>query len=127
MCACGCGDGRFGSVEGRVTVAGKQVTAGRVVFRNDTTTLDGPIDASGRYRLTHRGSERLPVGDYGVILLPPELRTPTDSTKPPAIDTAVYAVPFRDTATSGVQRRIEPGPTTIDVDFVGAGKPGRTP
>ena len=113
----GCGQGGFGSVEGRVTVAGRPVTAGRVVFRNDAVTLDGPIDATGRYRLTHRGSEWLPVGEYGVILLPPELGTPAAGAKPPTIDTQTYAVAYRDTATSGVHRRIEPGQATIDIEF----------
>lgn len=113
----GCGQGGFGSVEGRVTVAGRPVTAGRVVFRNDTVTLDGPIDATGRYRLTHRGSERLPVGEFGVMLLPPELGTPAAGAKPPTIDTQTYAVAYRDMATSGVHRRIEPGQATIDIDF----------
>ena len=109
----GCENGKWGTVTGRVTVAGRGLTEGRVVFRSATTTLDGPITPDGRFRLTWKGSPRVPAGDYAVILLPPEWR----STSPPATEERSFPERLRTAETSGVKHAIPPGDSTIDIDF----------
>jgi|688.fasta_scaffold140672_2 hypothetical protein len=119
----GCDSKPIAEVQGTVRVNGEAVEYGWVVFRNDQVTLQGAIQEGGAYTLDHRGSVGVPLGEYGVLLLPPEPKTEVDAATGavrPGVepDEQRYPIRCRRTETSGVRHTIGPGKQVIDIEFL---------
>lgn len=70
-----------GTVSGLITYKDRPVTAGTVWFRNDEKGMiaAGILDSDGRYELLFGGRKNVPVGDYVVVISPPEPHMPIAS------------------------------------------------
>jgi len=58
-------------VQGTVSLAGKPLTAGTVVFKADGRSYTGAIGADGRYALRYLGQPGVLPGDYRIAVVPP--------------------------------------------------------
>ncbi len=103
----GCAQGpESGEVEGTVTLNGKPLTAGSVVFSTKDGIGPGAIDKDGTYYAPH-----VPAGEATVtVIVPPWM---------PGSKTAAPAVPkkYLDPATSDLKTTIRPGTNSFNVDL----------
>src|SRR5262245_8491093 len=69
-CPCGCGGGpRLAKVTGRVTVAGKPLTTGTIMFHPESgPTAVGGIGSDGVYALTTNEREGAVIGSHRVTI-----------------------------------------------------------
>lgn len=116
----GCGGPPQAVVRGVVTLDGKPLPAGIVVFEADGRSYVGPIGPDGRYELRNRGVAAVLPGTYVVAVLPPEPELVADRTttelravNPP--DPRLYPDRYRSAATSGITQTVAPGEATIDI------------
>lgn len=118
----GCGRSPQATVRGTVTLDGKPLTGGTVVFEAAGRSYSGSIAAEGRYELRHLGRPEVLPGTYGVAVLPPEAEVVADpkTTNLKAVtpvDPKDYPERYRLPATSGITRNVPEGDSTIDIDL----------
>jgi len=67
-------------VHGRVTLQGKPVTAGTILFENAAAgvALMAPLEPDGSYSVKTYEGEGLPPGNYRVAVSPQRIATPND-------------------------------------------------
>lgn len=68
----GCSGSAIGTAEGTVSLQGKPISAGSIVFENPATgfSISTPIQAHGSYRVKTSKGEGLPAGEYRVAVVP---------------------------------------------------------
>lgn len=126
----GCGPAAppTGTVSGLVTYKGQPLAAGTVTFRNDKKGLVAGallLGSDGRYELLSGGGKRIPVGEYAVVISPPETYLPnvgeraggTASAPTPADVLRQIPKKYRSPQTSGLTFTVNPGPNTFDIDM----------
>ena len=116
----GCGGPPRAVVRGSVTLDGRPLTAGRVVFEGEGRSYVGTIGVDGRYELRHRGTPDIVPGGYGVAVLPPEPELVADPKTTALrevnpIDQKLYPERYRSTATSGIVKTVSAGEATVDI------------
>ena len=116
----GCGGPPQAVVHGVVTLDGRPLPAGTVVFDADGRSYVGPIGPDGRYELRHRGKAAVPPGIYAVTVLPPEPQLvadpkTTDLRAVNPVDEKLYPERYRSAATSGITQTVAAGEATIDI------------
>lgn len=107
-------------VSGRVTLDGKPVGPGTIVFSpvgGTTNPADGAIQVDGTYFLKTSREVGLPAGKYDVgitVLDQPDVKPGERS-----MEAAKYITPqkYADPSTSGLQYEVEPGSNSIDVEL----------
>jgi len=122
LAAAGCGGPPRATVRGTVTLDGKPLAAGLVVFEGSGRSYGGTIGPDGRYELRHLGKPEVLPGTYGVAVLPPEPRVVADPKTTnlelaEPVDQGRYPERFRLPATSGITRTVAAGESTIDIDL----------
>lgn len=134
LAGCGPTPPPTGTVSGLITYKGQPVTAGTVTFRNDDKGLVAGmrLDSEGRYELRYAGGKKIPVGDYGVVISPPEPYLPNAAelataaasadAAPPPVASPVIPKRYRSPQTSGLNFTVNPGPNTFDLDMNDAAK-----
>lgn len=97
-------------VVGQVTLDGRPLTSGQVVFHPDgargNTSLDeprGPIDAQGRYELSTVGQKGVVPGWYKVAVIATE---PFDPQHPYVLPKSLVPVRYNDPSASGLTREV---------------------
>ena len=118
----GCGGPPQAVVRGTVTLDGKPLAAGLVVFEADGRSYAGEIGPDGRYELRHRGKAAVAPGTYGVAVLPPQpelVADPktTDLRAVNPVDPALYPERYRSPATSGITQTVAAGESTVDLEM----------
>jgi hypothetical protein len=118
----GCGGPPIATVRGRVTLDGRPLTAGTVVFEGDGRSYTGSIGADGRFELRFMGEPGIRPGTYGVAVIPPEAEVvadpkTTDLRAVNPVDPRNYPERYRLPSTSGISRTVSPGEATIDIDL----------
>lgn len=119
------GCSKMGTVGGRVTVGGKPVAGGGVVFHpvGKGATATGTIGPDGRYALAVGTESGIAPGEYKVTVVGyPEL-PPWDNTKgaPPA-PPVITGAQYRDAGTTPLTRTVTAGSNDFDFDVEPAGK-----
>jgi hypothetical protein len=110
------------TVQGLVTLDGKplaihQHMRGTIVFqptRSDGTTLNGIIDAAGRYELTSGSSFAVAPGNYSVTVSAVELVTP-DETHPQSSGRRITPAKYASAADSGFRVEVLPGVNRVNL------------
>ena len=110
-CFTGCSGGQpTGSVSGTVTLGGAPLTAGVVLFSNQSTGVGATaeLDASGSYQI-----RSIPTGQYQVAIEPPPPPAPheMDQSGPPRSDVPLK---YQDLQTSGLSATVARGANTAD-------------
>jgi hypothetical protein len=111
----GCADGDVGRVAGTVTLNGRPVTEGAVVFENAETgiSVNAGLDTDGAYVVKTYDRDGLPPGTYRVAIKPatfgdghvPLVQAPTEEQAPPS----VIPTRYHDVSTSGLTAVVEAG------------------
>lgn len=119
VCA-GCSRTPQATVRGTVTLDGKPLAAGLVVFEGAGRSYSGTIGSDGGYELRYQGKAAILPGTYGVAVLPPqpELVADPKTTELRAVnpvDQGLYPERFRNPATSGLTKDVPAGESTIDI------------
>jgi hypothetical protein len=106
-------------VSGQVSLDGNQIGPGTIVFApvGEGTPAIGPIDEKGNYSMSTSHEVGLGAGKYKVAVSVREL--------PPAIKRGDRVPPgkllipekYEDSATSGLEYEVAPGPNTIDIEL----------
>lgn len=122
LAATGCGGPPRATVRGTVTLDGKPLPGGTVVFEADGRSFTGAIGGDGRYELRHLGKPEVSPGTYGVAVLPPEPKVVADpkTTQLKAVskvDLRLYPEAFRLPAASGIAKTVPEGESTIDIEL----------
>jgi hypothetical protein len=118
----GCGYSPRASVRGFVTVDGKAVEAGWIVFRNDTIILRGEIKGGGAFALEHHGGADVPRGVYCVMLFPPDREVLVDA-KTGGVrslslsNELIYPLRYRSMETSDMKQQVDVGAQIIHLSF----------
>ncbi len=108
-------------VVGQVTLDGRPLTGGQVVFHPDAArgnnSLDeprGPIDAQGRYELSTVGRKGVVPGWYKVAVIATE---PFDPQHPYVLPKSLIPVRYNDPSASGLTREVtaSPAPGAYDL------------
>jgi hypothetical protein len=109
----GCGGGgrpNLVPVAGQVTLDGRPLTSGQVVFHPDAArgnnSLDeprGPIDAQGRYELSTVGQKGVVPGWYKVAVIATE---PFDPQHPYVLPKSLIPVRYNDPSASGLTHEV---------------------
>ncbi len=112
----GCGSSDTGRVAGRVTVGGKPIAQGAVLFQNAAkgTAILAPIGNDGTYRVKTSQKDGLPAGDYQVAVQPqasysgpaPLVAPPKQEKKPAE---SPIPVKYRSVKTSGLKITVKLG------------------
>ena len=116
----GCSGPPQAVVRGTVTLDGKPLDAGLVVFEAAGRSYSGPIGSDGGYELRYQGKAAILPGTYGVAVLPPqpELVADPKTTELRAVnpvDQRRYPDRYRSPATSGITKDVPAGESTIDI------------
>lgn len=115
----GCGRPYSARVGGVVTLDGKPLDRGNVVFHPEGagSPVVGRIDGSGRYELKTGQSASLPPGDYVATVQALSAEPNTDMT--PEQIFALYITPmkYQNRATSGLGYTVAPGRNRIDIEL----------
>ena len=110
----GCGGGEdigpTGTVTGTVKFQGTPVTGGMVTFSKPGEQGAGQIGADGKYSIAWRGTDQVPVGQYGISIYPPSSGDSTTSNPN-------FPEKYYDATTSGLTGEVKEGPNTIDLDM----------
>jgi hypothetical protein len=127
---CGKSGASAGSVTGRVTYSTQPVTQGFIVFesRAQGALHAAPLDAEGKYELPE-----VRVGDYNVVVQPPEPERPSESSGTPAQIRAKMAsvkvvdpknIPriYRAYETTPLKRSVESGANMFDFELASTQK-----
>ena len=135
LAGCGRAAPATGTVSGVITYQGQPLAAGTVTFRNDKKGLVAGgllLGSDGRYELLTGGKKQIPVGDYAVVISPPEpyqldaADRAAGKAPPPAPAPAdvLRQIPkkYRSPSTSGLQFTVKPGANTFDLDMNDAAK-----
>jgi hypothetical protein len=135
LAGCGPAAPPTGTVSGLVTYKGQPLTAGTVTFRNDDKGLVAGgllLGSDGRYELLSGGRKQIPVGEYTVVISPPETYLPnaaeqeagTASSPAPTPADVLRQIPkkYRAPQTSGLKFTVNPGSNTFDIDMQDAAK-----
>lgn len=104
----GCGSSKpSGSVTGKVSMDGKPVTNGSVVFSSSTkgSAAEGKLDSAGAFNLT----DSLPVGDYVVTVKPPPAGAPLGAPAAPPPAKSDIPEKYRSEAKSDLKFTIKAG------------------
>jgi len=120
--ASGCHRGEvLAEVTGLVTLAGKPLTQGYVIFRNEAkgVHMTAEIGPDGRYRASTAGGFGLPLGEYRVAISPPIPDIPFGPAKSPPKPGDILPLPEKYTRpeTSGLAFQLTDEGTTIDVEM----------
>ena len=124
----GCGGTYDASIEGVVTLDGKTVPTGLVMFHPLSV---GPsayalIDETGRYSVMTGRESGLPSGEYRVSVAanePPAIsQTATGGAPPPG--KPITPAWYRTKETSGLQFKVEPGNNTFNIELSSQPPPG---
>lgn len=117
----GCGGPPRADVSGTVTLDGRPLGSGRIIFEQEGRSYTGLIGADGRYDL-RGGASGVAPGTYAVAILPPapEFVPQPNSTdmrlvNPP--DPRTHPERYRSTATSGITRAVAAGRSIIDIEL----------
>lgn len=113
----GCGDALppQGPAQGRVLLkSGQPLAAGRVTFVDRTRGLsfETPVNPDGSFALETADGAGLPLGNYKVAVLPPEIvhpLGPINVPPPKATDHPEIPPKYRDPETSGWTAKVETG------------------
>lgn len=115
--------GTYFSVDGLVTIDGKPLDGGTVLFEmigsgksSQCYTARGSVDSDGRYRLsTFADGDGAPVGRYRVAIFAKHagrlVEHPDAPSKPPI--PLSYSLP----ETSGLEYEVKPGPNTFNIEL----------
>jgi hypothetical protein len=110
---------RMGKVRGHVTLDGRPVSQGLVLFSNRTKGVHilATLDNTGDYELQMAQGFGLPLGTYQVAVNPPVPTPPMPGAPPPPpIDsTIVIPAQYLQPETSGLTTTVEPGENTFDI------------
>lgn len=120
--AAGCGRPPQAIVRGSVTVDGRPVATGRIVFEREGRAYMTTISPEGRYELQTGDRPGFVPGTYSVAVLPPEpefVADPktTDLRQVNPVDQRRYPERFRAAATSGVAKTIAVGESSVDIEL----------
>jgi hypothetical protein len=118
----GCSQPPQATVQGTVSLAGKPLSAGTIVFEAEGRSYTGTIGADGRYALRYLGQPGVLPGDYRIALVPPEPSVVADpkTTELKAVnpvDPRDYPERYRLPSTSGITKTVPAGDSTIDIDL----------
>lgn len=119
---CGCGGPPTATVQGTVTLAGRPVSGGSVLFEGGGRVFGGAIGTDGNYELRDRGSRHIVPGTYTVAIMPPEPTYVVDdrTTQMRRVGgdaAATHPRKYRDPATSGLVRDVPAGHSRVDLDL----------
>jgi hypothetical protein len=123
LAGCGGEADRLEPVRGRITVAGKPLPAGTVVFHPDAAHGNtgkeeprGSVNGEGIYTLTTGGRAGAPPGWYKVAVFALKPSTRESGMRPPEW---LANRRYSDAGTSGLSRRVvaNPGPHEYDFDL----------
>lgn len=119
---CGCGGPPTATVQGTVTLDGRPVSGGTVLFEGDGRVFGGAIGPDGTYELRDRGVPRVMPGTYTVAIVPPEPAYVVDETttamrRVGGDVAATHPRKYRDPATSGLVRDVPAGQSRIDLEL----------
>jgi hypothetical protein len=121
-CGAGCGEETppYGTVAGRVTLAGKPVSEGSVVFSSPETGVArmANLDPDGQFIVRSFDLPGLPVGEYGVAISPHRVSSGEfRPVEPAAAGLGMVIVPqrYREPETSGLVRQVEIGENKFDI------------
>ncbi|MBN1394368.1 MAG: hypothetical protein JW959_05050 [Pirellulales bacterium] len=121
MNGCSAGPEPTFPVEGVISIDGKPLGGGTVLFEmkspggGDRYTARGTIASDGRYRLsTFADGDGAPAGQYRVAVLPQQAKLVEYSAAaaPPPIPLSYGSV-----ETSGLEYVVKPGPNTINIEL----------
>lgn len=119
---CGCGGPPTATVRGTVTLDGRPVSGGTVLFEGGGRVFGGAIGPDGAYELRDRGGPHVVPGAYAVAVMPPEPayvvdeRT-TDVRRVGGDTAASHPKKYRDPTTSGLARDVPAGDSRIDLEL----------
>ncbi len=120
--AAGCSQPPQATVQGTVSLAGKPLTAGPIVFEAEGRSYTGAIGADGRYALRYLGQPGVLPGDYRIAVVPPAAEVVADpkTTELKAVNPVNprdYPERYRLPSTSGITKTVPEGDSTIDIDL----------
>lgn len=125
----GCSSGKkdvgpTGDVSGTVTMDGKPLTTGTVVFTNYETgsTGAGTLDDAGKFTLKNP----LAVGKYKISFEPPAASQPEDATAIKDARKAAESIPlgYQSATSSGENREVKEGENSFEFKLRKSGPPG---
>lgn len=116
----GCGQNLGASVKGKVTVGGKPLSTGTIVFHpkgGRGSLASANIGADGSYELLTGKLDSMPAGEYGVTVVAVEGELfPTAQNPNPQV-TRLVGERYALEETSGLKYTIAPGENTIDINL----------
>jgi hypothetical protein len=132
---CGTGTPQRASVKGKVTLSGKHLTAGSVMFFGKDASTSAPIDKDGNYAMLDapigevQVTVTVPKMSPGAVMMMKRMKTSTALKNTKSVDpetgksismampTNVVPIPDRyaDPSTSGLSYKVEPGEQTHDI------------
>lgn len=119
---CGCGGPPTATVRGTVTLDGRPVSGGTVLFEGGGCVFGGAIGRDGTYELRDRGGPHVVPGTYAVAVVPPEPTYVVDekTTEVRRVGGGVAAThprKYRDPSTSGLVQEVPEGRSRIDLEL----------
>jgi len=110
---CGCGS-KLASVEGTVTLDGKPLSTGTVVFQNEGLPMGvGGLSSNGSYTIYTGDQPGLPPGDYQVTVSAYQTRPGRDEMEEP-IPVLLTPPRYNKPETSGLTAKVTPGSNRFD-------------
>ena len=105
----------FGEVSGKLTLNGAPLTTAMIVFNRTETGHGGSATADGEGKYVV--SDKLPSGNYQVLITPAPIKPPNPGEPAPVIPPNKIPAKYSSPATSGLAADVAPGPNTFDFDL----------
>ena len=110
---CGCGS-KLAGVDGTVTLDGKPLSTGTVVFQNEGLPMGvGSLRSNGSYTVYTGDQRGLPPGDYQVTVSAYQTRPGRDAMEEP-IPVLLTPPRYNKPETSGLTAKVTPGSNRFD-------------
>lgn len=115
----GCSDGSLATVSGTVTLDGAPLDRGSVTFLpiGPGSGATASIQSDGTYQVRSGSVAGLPPGDYKITVRANADPTPNPGGGPPAPGRLITPEKYGSSDTSGLQRTIEAGANTVDLEL----------